>query len=66
MSIYETNLDQNLANYTVLSPLSFLERSRKTFPDQIAIEYQDFKLTYKQAANRCDALSKLLKSFNIS
>ena len=47
MSIYETNLDQNLANYTVLSPLSFLERSRKTFPDQIAIEYEDYKLTYK-------------------
>ena len=64
MSIYETNLDQNLANYTVLSPLSFLERSRKTFPDQIAIEYEDYKLTYKQAAKRCNALSELLKSYN--
>ena len=49
MSIYETNLDQNLANYTVLSPLSFLERSRKTFPDQIAIEYEDYK---KEVDNR--------------
>jgi len=66
MSIYETNLDQNLANYTVLSPLSFLERSRKTFPDQIAIEYEDYKLTYKQAAKRCNALSELLKSYNVS
>ena len=66
MSIYETNLDQNLANQTVLSPLSFLERSRKTFPDQIAIEYEDYKLTYKQAAKRCNALSKLLKSHNVS
>ena len=65
MSIYETNLDQNLANYTVLSPLSFLERSRKTFPDQIAIEYEDYKLTYKQAAKRCNALSELLKSYNV-
>ena len=46
MSIYETNLDQNLANYTVLSPLSFLERSRRTFPDQIAIEYEDYQLNY--------------------
>ena len=46
MSIYETNLDQNLANYTVLSPLSFLERSRKTFPDQIAIEYEAVSYTH--------------------
>ncbi len=66
MSIYETNLDQNLANYTSLSPLSFLERSKKTFPGQVAIEYKNLKLTYEQAATRCYALAQLLRSFNIN
>ena len=65
MSIYETNLDQNLANYSVLSPLSFLERSRKVFPEQIAVEYNDFKLNYMEAGTRCDALAQLLKSYGI-
>ena len=65
MSIYETNIDQNLANYSVLSPLSFLERSRKVFPEQIAVEYNDFKLNYIEAGARCDALAQLLKSYGI-
>ena len=45
MNPYETNLDKNEANYVPLTPLSFLERTRKTFPNQIAIEYKDYKLT---------------------
>ena len=31
MSIYETNLDQNLANYTVLSHYLFLKDLEKLF-----------------------------------
>ena len=65
MNIYEKNLDKNIANYSTLSPLSFLERTRKVFPDNIAIEYDDYKLTYKDAANRCDALAGMLKKFGV-
>ena len=66
MSISEDGLRKNQANFASLSPLSFLERTRKTFPNQIAIEYKDYKLSYKQASERCDALANLIKnqSFN--
>ena len=57
MSEIENGLSKNKANYASLSPLSFLERTRKTFPNQIAIEYKDYKLTYQKAGERCDALA---------
>ena len=37
--------------------MSFLERTRKTFPNLIALEYQDYKLNYEQASIRCNALA---------
>ena len=62
MSITEDGLRKNQANFASLSPLSFLERTRKTFPNQIAIEYKEYKLSYKQAGQRCDALANLIKN----
>ena len=62
MSISEDGLRKNQANFASLSPLSFLERTRKTFPNQTAIEYKDYKLSYKQAGQRCDALANLIKN----
>ena len=62
MSISEDGLRKNQANFASLSPLSFLERTRKTFPNQIAIEYKDYKLSYEQAGQRCDALANLIKN----
>ena len=64
MSEIENGLSKNKANYAALSPLSFLERTRKTFPNQTAIEYKDYTLTYQQVGERCDALAELVKSKN--
>ena len=64
MSEIENGLSKNKANYASLSPLSFLERTRKTFPNQIAIEYKDYKLTYQQAGERCEALAELVRNKN--
>ena len=49
MSISEDGLNKNQANFSALSPLSFLERTRKTFPNHIAVEYKDYKINYKDA-----------------
>ena len=65
MSIFEDGLEKNQANYASLSPLSFLERSRKTFPKHIAVEYKDYSLNYEQAGSRCDALANFLNNTNI-
>ena len=66
MSIYKINLEKNSANYTPLSPLSFLERSRKTFPELIALEYGNYKLNYFEAGKRVDALANLLGNYGVS
>ena len=65
MSIFEDGLSKNQANFASLSPLSFLERTRKTFPNHTAIEYRDYTLTYQEAGLRCDALANLLINNNI-
>ena len=65
MSIYEQNLVKNIANYSALSPLSFLERSRKVFPEQIAIEYNNYSINYQDAGKRCDSLAGMLKNYNV-
>ena len=65
MSIFEDGLSKNQANFASLSPLSFLERSRKTFPKHIAVEYKDYSLNYEQAGSRCDALANFLNNTNI-
>ena len=39
MSISEVGLNKNQANFAALSPLSFLERTRKSFPNDSDLEY---------------------------
>ena len=34
---YEQDLDKNPANYTPLTPLTFIERTAKVFPGRIAV-----------------------------
>ena len=37
MSPYDRDLDKNPANFQPLSPLTFLERSARVFPDRTAV-----------------------------
>ena len=66
MSIFEDGLKKNEANYAPLSPLSFLERTRNTFPNHIAVEYKDYKINYKEAGARCDALAHFINNKQLS
>ena len=38
---YEIDLDKNAANHQPLTPLTFLERAAKVFPDHVAIIHGD-------------------------
>lgn len=51
-SIFEVNLPPNPANYTPLSPLSFLRRAERIFPHKIAVTHHDKHYTYKQFTTR--------------
>ena len=43
---YALDLDKNPANHQPLTPLSFLERAAKTYPDHVAIIHGRQRITY--------------------
>ncbi|MDO6562958.1 acyl-CoA synthetase [Amphritea sp. 1_MG-2023] len=59
-NIYNQSLDQHQANFTALSPLSFLERSAKVYPDRLATVYGDVKRSWAETYQRCCQLASAL------
>ena len=62
---FETGLDRNQANYTPLSPLSFLPRSAAVFPDHLAIAHGAERYTWAEAYERCRRLASALSKNGI-
>ncbi len=60
MSIYDIDLDQNEANYTVLSPVSFLRRAAQIYPHRPAVVYGERGLSWGEVWQRCVAVSAAL------
>ena len=46
MSIFETNLEPNPANYVPLSPVSFLKRAASICPDKTAVIHGARRYSY--------------------
>ena len=44
--MYEINLDKNQANFTPLSPLSFLERTAEIYPNRKSIIHGNKQYTW--------------------
>ena len=59
-NIYRQNLERNPANYTALTPLSFLVRTVAVYPDKIAVIHADRRYTYAQFGERCRRLASAL------
>jgi fatty-acyl-CoA synthase len=64
-SIFEHDLDANLANYTPLSPLSYIKRSAFIYPDYTALVYGDIRRTWAETYTRCKKLASALKKAGI-
>ncbi len=60
-NIYEQDLAQCVANYTPLSPLSFIERAASVYPQRTAVIHHDQHWTWHQTFARCRRLSSALK-----
>ena len=60
VNIYEQHLDRVAANYHVLTPLSFLERSASVYPNKTAVIHGERRYTYAQMRERCHALAGAL------
>jgi len=64
-SPYDTDLDKNAANYQPLTPITFLERAAKTFPDRTAIIHGAQKFTYSEFYARTRKLASALTKHGI-
>jgi fatty-acyl-CoA synthase len=63
--IYDTGLDRNIANHQPLTPLSFLERAARTFPDHVAIIHGRQRVTYRDFWQRSLRLASALSAKGI-
>jgi fatty-acyl-CoA synthase len=62
---YQQDLDKNAANYQPLTPLTYLERAAKTFPDHVAIIHGNQRITYRDFWGRSLKLASALAAKNI-
>ena len=59
-SMYDQDLDKNPANYVPLTPLSFLVRAARVFPNGLAVVHGQRHITYMQLFERCRRLASAL------
>ncbi len=57
---YNTNLDKNHANFTPLSPLSFLQRSAEVYPNRLSIVHGSKSYTWSDTFKRSKQLASAL------
>ena len=62
---YETNLDKNPANYQPLTPITFLERAARTFPEHTAIIHGKDRIGYAEFYTRARKLASALAGAGI-
>ncbi|HRK40333.1 MAG TPA: acyl-CoA synthetase [Burkholderiaceae bacterium] len=57
---YVTGLEKNAANFVALSPLSFIERTARIYPQRTAIVYGERQQTWGRTYTRCRQLASAL------
>lgn len=63
---FEKDLDKNAANYTPLTPLSFLSRAAEVYPDYPAVIYENVTHTWAQTRSRCTLLASALRRLGVA
>ena len=58
MSIFDHDLGRTPANYVPLSPVSFLLRAARVYPDRVAVIHGDRRITYAQFLERARRLAR--------
>ena len=57
---YETDLDKNAANYTPLSPLTFIKRTAAVYPQRAAVVHGTLTRSWSEMYARCRQLASAL------
>ena len=63
--IFQTGLAPNPANFTSLTPLSFLQRAADIHPRRIAVIHGDRRFTYREFYERAKRLASALKQAGV-
>ena len=59
--LYAEGLDRCAANYAPLSPIDFLDRSARVYPDHTALVDGDVRRTWRETRDRCRRLASALR-----
>jgi fatty-acyl-CoA synthase len=59
-SPYAGGLERNAANYSTLTPVSFLAKAAYTYPERVAIVHGELRRTWKETYARCRRLASAL------
>ena len=65
-NIFEQGLDKNPANFTALSPISFVERSAEIFGDLPSVIHGNRRYNWAQTRERSARLAAALKSLGVT
>jgi fatty-acyl-CoA synthase len=60
-SPYSIGLDKNAANFSTLSPLSFLEKAASVYPERIALIHGQRRISWAETYARCRRLASALQ-----
>ena len=66
VSQYSRDLDANQANYTPLSPVTFLERAAAVYPDYTALIYGELQRSWAETYRRCRQFASALAALGIA
>ena len=65
MAARDYDLPKNAANFSQLSPLTFLARSEDVHPDRIAVIHGEQRYTWRETAARCRRLASALAARDV-
>jgi fatty-acyl-CoA synthase len=65
VSQYSTDLDKNAANYSPLSPLTFIERAAAVYPARLAQIYGDKRYSWADTYRRCRQFASALQRHGV-
>lgn len=62
---YQVHLNKQTANFTALSPLTFLDRAAKVYPEHTAVVHGDTRRSWAQTYQRCQQMASALSKHGI-
>jgi fatty-acyl-CoA synthase len=65
MNPYAKGLDRNAANYTPLTPVSFLAKAAYVFPDRVAVVHGGLRRTWREVYERSRRLASQLAHYGV-